>query len=188
MAPSKPVDGAEQAASDGARADPCRDLVSTNGASGDVALSVRDLVGTFEVGGGWLGGERGEVSAVAGVSFDIGSGQTLGLAGESGCGKSTTARCILRLIEPTSGDVVLHRRIDEGGAERIDVIAAGRGELRRLRRHMEIVFQDPFASRGSSTSRCTPTLTPCYPRCRCPTLRWSGGGCGSCSRAMCPGR
>ncbi len=117
-----------------------------NGGVADAALSVRELTKTFEVGGGWLGGERGEVSAVAGVSFDIGRGRTMGLVGESGCGKSTTARCILRLIEPTSGEVVLQRRIHDGGSERIDVIATGRSGLRRLRREMQIVFQDPFAS------------------------------------------
>ena len=146
MAPSEPLDGAEQAARDGAGADPGTGGAGTNDASDDVTLSVRDLVKTFQVGGGWLGGERGEVSAVAGVSFDIGAGKTLGLVGESGCGKSTTARCILRLIEPTSGAVVLQRRMDGGGAERVDIIAADKGELRRLRRHMQIVFQDPFAS------------------------------------------
>ena len=83
---------------------------------------------------------------MAGVSFDIGAGRTLGLVGESGCGKSTTARSILRLIEPTSGEVVLTRPLDGGGSERIDVIAADRKQLRELRRHMQIVFQDPFAS------------------------------------------
>ena len=110
------------------------------------ALSVRDLVKTFTVGGGVFGGGKGEVSAVAGVSFDIRSGTTLGLVGESGCGKSTTARSILRLIEPTSGEVVLRRPLEEGGVESIDVIAADRRRLRELRRHMQIVFQDPFAS------------------------------------------
>ncbi len=122
--------------------------VSSSAANGsqDVALSVRDLVKTFLVGGGVFGGEKGEVSAVAGVSFEIGAGRTLGLVGESGCGKSTTARSILRLIEPTSGEVVLTRPIDGGGSERIDVIAADRRQLRELRRHMQIVFQDPFAS------------------------------------------
>ena len=72
-----------------------------------LALSVRDLVKTFYVGGGLFGEERAEVSAVAGVSLDVEFGKTLGLVGESGCGKSTTARCILRLIEPSSGEVVL---------------------------------------------------------------------------------
>jgi oligopeptide/dipeptide ABC transporter ATP-binding protein len=82
---------------------------------------------------------------VAGVSFDIPRATTLGLVGESGCGKSTTARCILRLIEPTSGEVLLHRQLD-GGSETIDVLAADREQLRALRREMQIVFQDPFAS------------------------------------------
>ena len=110
------------------------------------ALSVRDLVKTFTVGGGVFGREKGEVSAVAGISFDIRSGTTLGLVGESGCGKSTTARSILRLIEPTSGEVVLRRPLEGGGTEQIDVIAADRKQLRELRRDMQIVFQDPFAS------------------------------------------
>ncbi len=112
----------------------------------NTALSVRDLVKNFSVGGGFLGGEKGEVSAVAGVSFDIRSGTTMGLVGESGCGKSTTARSILRLIEPTSGEVVLRRPLEGGGSEMIDVIASDRRQLRELRRHMQIVFQDPFAS------------------------------------------
>ena len=112
----------------------------------DATLSVRDLVKTFTVGGGVFGGTKGEVSAVAGISFDIGSGRTLGLVGESGCGKSTTARSILRLIEPTSGQVILRRPLEGGGTEQIDVIAADRKQLRELRRHMQIVFQDPFAS------------------------------------------
>ena len=114
--------------------------------NGDAALSVRDLVKTFTIGGGVFGGDKGEVSAVAGISFDIRSGSTLGLVGESGCGKSTTARSILRLIEPTSGQVVLRRPLEGGGTEQIDVIAADRKQLRELRRHMQIVFQDPFAS------------------------------------------
>lgn len=110
------------------------------------AVSVRDLVKTFHVGGGLFGEEKAEVSAVAGVSFDIEFGRTLGLVGESGCGKSTTARCILRLIEPTSGEVVLQRPQEGGVVEQIDVMAADRRELSNLRRDMQIVFQDPFAS------------------------------------------
>ena len=113
----------------------------------DVVLSVNDLVKTFTVGGGLFGsGTRGEVSAVAGLSFAISSGRTLGLVGESGCGKSTTARCILRLIEPTSGEVVLQMPLEGGGRESIDIIAADRRQLRTLRKQMQIVFQDPFAS------------------------------------------
>ena len=114
----------------------------------DWTVSVRNLVKTFEIGGGIFSNRpRGVVSAVSGVSFDIPRGTTLGLVGESGCGKSTTARCVLRLIEPTSGNVLLRREIEGGGgSEVIDITTADRNTLRHLRREMQIVFQDPYAS------------------------------------------
>jgi oligopeptide transport system ATP-binding protein len=101
-------------------------------------LEVRDLTKIFPQGESIFGGgSKGEVRAVDGVSFDIERGETLGLVGESGSGKSTLGRLILRLIEPTSGSVQFDAR---------DLLAAGRGEMRRLRRDMQIIFQDPFGS------------------------------------------
>ncbi len=95
-------------------------------------VDVRSLVKHFPVEG-----SDDVVRAVDGVSFKIMRGETLGLVGESGCGKSTVGRCLLRLIEPTSGKVTFEGR---------DVLSLGRNELRQLRREMQIVFQDPYAS------------------------------------------
>ena len=106
-------------------------------ASGDVLLEVRHLVKHFTVGGGFFGGPAGLVRAVDDVSFAIKRGETLGLVGESGCGKTTTGRVILRLIEATSGEV----RFEDQ-----DVLRLGKRDLRALRRKMQIVFQDPYSS------------------------------------------
>ncbi len=95
-------------------------------------VRIRDLVKHFPVEG-----SVDVVRAVDGVSFDIVAGETLGLVGESGCGKSTVGRCILRLIEPTSGEVIFDGK---------DVTKMGKHELRELRGEMQIIFQDPYAS------------------------------------------
>ena len=100
-------------------------------------LSVRGLTKSYPFGRGRLLGPKRELQAVAGVSFDIRRGETLGLVGESGCGKSTVARLIARLQNPTSGDI----RFDGE-----DVLGYSREKTRQLRRRIQIVFQDPYAS------------------------------------------
>jgi oligopeptide/dipeptide ABC transporter ATP-binding protein len=100
-------------------------------------LSVRNLVKSFPIKRGVLGRQVGKVHAVSDVSFDIAAGETLSLVGESGCGKTTTGRAILRLIEPTSGKIIFDGR---------DVLSQSPGELRALRRQMQIIFQDPVSS------------------------------------------
>ena len=103
----------------------------------DKLLEVRDLRKHFPVRGGLLRRVVAHVKAVDGVSFTLGTGQTLGLVGESGCGKSTLGRAILQLQKPTGGQVIL---------EGEDLTAASPERLLRMRREMQIIFQDPFAS------------------------------------------
>ena len=100
-------------------------------------LQVNDLKKHFVVRSGLLGVRAARVYAVDGVSFQIDRGETLALVGESGCGKTTTGRTILRLIEPTSGEIRFEGR---------DVNSMGTSELRALRREMQIIFQDPVSS------------------------------------------
>jgi oligopeptide/dipeptide ABC transporter ATP-binding protein len=112
--------------------------VSASGAGGEPLVEVRDLVKHFPLTKGILFNRRvGEVRAVDGVSFDVMKGETLGLVGESGCGKSTTARLLLRLIDPTSGSVKIDGR---------EIANAKGAELKAVRREMQMIFQDPYSS------------------------------------------
>ena len=109
----------------------------TEGAAAPVLLEVRDLAKHFPVAGGLFGRSGGVVRAVDNVSFAIRRGETLGLVGESGCGKTTTGRCILQLEKPTSGQVIFEGR---------DLTTASPAELRHVRRRIQVIFQDPYSS------------------------------------------
>ncbi|MBX3058640.1 MAG: dipeptide ABC transporter ATP-binding protein [Anaerolineae bacterium] len=103
----------------------------------EVLVSVNDLKLHFPIMRGVIRRQVGAVKAVDGVTFDIYKGETLGLVGESGCGKSTAGRAILQLLKPTAGEVYFEER---------DLTKLSKGDLRRARRHMQMIFQDPQAS------------------------------------------
>ena len=105
--------------------------------SSDYLLEVNNLTKRFPIKGGIFGREVGSVKAVNNVSFKIKRGETLGLVGESGCGKTTLGRSILRLIEPTSGEIIFNGK---------NILDYNSNEMRDIRRKMQIIFQDPYAS------------------------------------------
>jgi len=108
-------------------------------------LQVRDLKKYFPVQRGALRRTSAWVKAVDGIDLDVEEGETLGLVGESGCGKTTAGRTILRLLKPTSGEI-LFRSKSQGGGEWIDVSTAPRRMLKALRAEMQLIFQDPYSS------------------------------------------
>jgi peptide/nickel transport system ATP-binding protein len=107
-----------------------------------VILEVNDLKKYFPIQKGFFKRVVGQVRAVDGVSFFINEGETLGLVGESGCGKTTTARCILRAIDPTEGEI----RFLKSSGEKVDIATLPEEEMRVLRSEIQMIFQDPYAS------------------------------------------
>jgi peptide/nickel transport system ATP-binding protein len=107
-----------------------------------VLLEIKNLKKHFPVRRGFFRRVVGQVKAVDGVSFYINKGETLGLVGESGCGKTTTARCILRALDPTKGQILFRTQ----SGQMLDIATLPESELRPLRRDMQMIFQDPFAS------------------------------------------
>jgi peptide/nickel transport system ATP-binding protein len=117
--------------------------MSANGlVDGGNLLEVRHLKKFYPIHRGLLRRRVGEIKAVDDVTFDVRPGETLALVGESGCGKTTTARCILRAVDPTAGEVLF--RAADGSV--VDVAHLARARLRPLRRDMQMIFQDPFSS------------------------------------------
>jgi peptide/nickel transport system ATP-binding protein len=100
-------------------------------------LRVKNLVKRFDLTAGFLSGPRGRVHAVENVSFELRAGETLSLVGESGCGKSTTGRTLMRLVEPQGGEISINGT---------DILALDKQRMRDMRRHIQMIFQDPYAS------------------------------------------
>lgn len=111
-------------------------------ARADVLLRVNELQKLFPIRRGFLGKTVGQVRAVDQVSFTVRAGETLSLVGESGCGKTTLAKCVLRALDPTAGEIFL--RLEDG--ETVDVARLSAAQLRPVRRRMQMIFQDPFSS------------------------------------------
>ncbi len=116
---------------------PTDDIAAARKAEASPLVTARGLTKHYPIGGGFFGGTKLVLRALDGVDLEIRAGETLGVVGESGCGKSTLGRCLLRLVEPTAGEVSFDGQ---------DVLALGSAELRRMRRAMQIIFQDPYAS------------------------------------------
>ena len=116
--------------------------VDASGATDRALLRVNNLVKYFPIRKGFLRKVVGQVRAVDDVTFAINEGETLGLVGESGCGKTTTARCILRAMGSTGGEILFRK----GSGEVVDIATLPEGEMRALRREMQMIFQDPYAS------------------------------------------
>ena len=142
---------------------------SSNGSSGDNILEVRGLVKHFPIKAGLLKRTIGAVRAVDGVDLTVKRGETLGVVGESGCGKTTLGRTIIRLLDPTEGSIVFQGN---------DITRLSRRELRPVRRDIQIVFQDPVRLAQPAHDRARHRERAAA---RPPQLPWSRGSCASTS-------
>jgi oligopeptide/dipeptide ABC transporter ATP-binding protein len=147
------MSGVEMTTSDPGASPAPTGLAGPPPAPGDVLLQVDDLVKHFEIRGGLLGVSTiGAVRAVDGVSFSVRKGETLGLVGESGCGKTTLGKVILRLIPATSGRVMIKNKVlfdiptPEQRKQGKKPVSIGPDEMKKVRRDLQVVFQDPYAS------------------------------------------
>ncbi|HID61610.1 MAG TPA: ATP-binding cassette domain-containing protein, partial [Anaerolineae bacterium] len=113
--------------------------MDTTPSNNQVLLEVKNLQKFFPIRKGFFKRVVGQVRAVDDVSFYINEGETLGLVGESGCGKTTTARCILRALDPTGGQILYRTQ----AGQTVDIATLPKGEMRPLRREMQMIFQDP---------------------------------------------
>ena len=116
--------------------------MSEQAENGRILLEVKDLKKHFPIKRGMMSRTVGQVKAVDGVSFFVREGETLGLVGESGSGKTTTGRMILRAHDPTSGEIWFEDK-DMG---RVDIAELNRQQLKKLRRNIQMIFQDPYSS------------------------------------------
>ncbi len=117
-------------------------MTTPDQASQKPLLQIRHLQKFFPITEGFFRQVVGQVRAVDDVSFDVFEGETLGLVGESGCGKTTTSRCVLRAVDPTAGEILFHRK----NGDCVDLAQLTRDELRPLRSEIQMIFQDPFGS------------------------------------------
>lgn len=118
-----------------------------NATNTNILLEAKNIKKYFPMQSGFFRKSKGSVRAVDGISFTVNRAETMGLVGESGCGKTTTGRVLLRLIEPTAGEAYFHTATENGSEGRTHpIFDLDKTELRRLRRRMQIIFQDPFSS------------------------------------------